>query len=63
MTIAIFERHVDYIHYNPVKHGLVGRVRDWPHSSFHHYVRLGLLPQDWGGDVGQERANFGERRR
>src|SRR5262249_21456347 len=41
-----FERHVDYIHFNPVKHGLVGRVRDWPYSSFHRYVRQGVLPDD-----------------
>jgi putative transposase len=34
-----FARHVDYIHFNPVKHGLVQRVRDWPDSSFHRYVR------------------------
>src|SRR5438105_4582454 len=32
-----FVRHIDYIHYNPVKHRLVTRVRDWPHSSFHLY--------------------------
>ena len=32
--------HLDYIHYNPVKHGLVGRAGDWPFSSFHRYVRL-----------------------
>jgi hypothetical protein len=38
-----FERHVDYIRFNPVKHGLVARVRDWPYSSFHRYVRRGLL--------------------
>jgi putative transposase len=55
-----FERHVDYIHYNPVKHGLVGRVCDWPHSSFHRYVRIGLLPRDWGGDSRYAHANFGE---
>jgi len=30
-----FMRHIDYIHINPVKHGLVTRVMDWPHSSFH----------------------------
>jgi len=48
-----FSRHVDYIHYNPIKHGLVSRVRDWPHSSFHRYVREGLLPDDWAGDVGE----------
>src|SRR5579883_871060 len=41
---ADFERHVNYIHFNPVKHGLVRQVRDWPHSSFHRYVRVGLLP-------------------
>jgi len=41
-----FGRHVDYIHYNPVKHGLVSRVEDWPYSSFHTYVRKGVLPAD-----------------
>jgi putative transposase len=40
-----FARHVDYVHFNPVKHGLVSRVRDWPHSSFHRYVRSGILPR------------------
>jgi putative transposase len=39
--------HVDYIHFNPVKHGLVARVRDWPYSSFHRYVQAGLLAPDW----------------
>jgi putative transposase len=57
-----FERHVDYVHFNPVKHGLVARVRDWPHSSFHSYVRRGLLPQDWGGDFTQDQGGFGEPR-
>jgi putative transposase len=56
-----FERHVDYVHFNPVKHGLVSRVSDWPYSSFHRYVRQGLLPPDWGGDVSDLGANFGER--
>nr|WP_245309621.1 transposase [Bradyrhizobium retamae] len=40
-------RHIDYIHINPVKHGFVTRVRDWPHSSFHRMVRLGIYPEDW----------------
>lgn len=57
-----FERHVDYIHINPVKHGLVARVRDWPHSSFHRYVQRGLLPKDWAGDVGTGQTDFGEPR-
>lgn len=55
-----FARHVDYIHFNPVKHGLARRVRDWPYSSFHRYVREGLMPDDWGGDIGEHRTNFGE---
>jgi putative transposase len=57
-----FERHVDYIHFNPVRHGLVARVRDWPHSSFHHYVHRGILPEDWAGEFGEDRGSFGERR-
>lgn len=57
-----FARHVDYIHFNPVKHALATRVRDWPHSSFHRYVRQGVLPEDWGGDVKDVGGKFGERR-
>ncbi len=44
-----FAKHVDYIHFNPVKHKLVKRVVDWPYSSFHLYVRMGLCPVDWLG--------------
>jgi len=54
-------RHVDYIHYNPVKHGHVSRVCDWRHSSFHAYVRRGWLPLDWGGDACADEYGFGER--
>lgn len=57
---ADMARHIDYIHFNPVKHGLVARVRDWPHSSFHRFVEGGLLPIDWGGDVGEIAGSFGE---
>jgi putative transposase len=45
-----FNRHVDYIHWNPVKHGCVGRVKDWPYSSFHEYVDCGVYSKDWGSD-------------
>jgi REP-associated tyrosine transposase len=55
-----FERHVDYIHFNPVKHGLVSRVSDWPYSSFHLYVRQGVLPEDWGGDMNELPQGYGE---
>ncbi len=43
------KRHVDYIHYNPVKHGLVDSPKGWKHSTFHRYVEAGLYPEDWGG--------------
>ena len=43
-----FERHLDYIHYNPVKHGLVECPRDWPHSTFHRWVERGVYEPDWG---------------
>jgi putative transposase len=45
-----FNRHVDYIHWNPVKHGWVQRVRDWRNSTFHEYVKRGVYTVDWGGD-------------
>src|SRR5215218_9161580 len=48
---ADLERHVDYIHFNPVKHGHVARVVDWRHSSFHRYVERGPLEADWGRDM------------
>ena len=57
-----FERHVDYVHFNPVKHRLVSQVSEWPYSSFHAYVRRGLLPADWAGDVDESMRDFGERR-
>ena len=41
-------RHIDYIHFNPVKHGWVLRARDWPYSSLHRYTREGKVPLDWG---------------
>jgi len=44
-----YEKHCDYIHWNPVKHGLVARIRDWPYSSFHRFVRLGIYSLDWAG--------------
>jgi putative transposase len=47
---ADFNRHVDYVHWNPVKHGWVRRVADWPHSSFHAFRRRGIYPEDWGGE-------------
>ena len=56
-----FERHVDYIHFNPVKHGHVTRVSDWPYSTFHQMVKLGIYPEDWAGESGSADFCFGER--
>ncbi|WP_026601525.1 REP-associated tyrosine transposase [Methylomonas sp. 11b] len=46
-----FERHVDYVHVNPLKHGLVTRVKDWPYSSFHRYIEKGVYSANWAGDL------------
>ena len=44
---ADLRAHIDYIHFNPVKHGYAPSAAAWPHSSFHRYVQAGLLPRDW----------------
>lgn len=53
-----FQRHVDYVHFNPVKHGLVQQVADWEYSSFHQWVARGMLNADWAGDASD--GSFGE---
>ncbi|MGH8050869.1 MAG: REP-associated tyrosine transposase [Arenimonas sp.] len=53
------EAHINYIHINPVKHGLVENVIDWPWSSFHAYVRKGLLTKDWASNT-NAKGKFGE---
>ncbi|MBI2918736.1 MAG: transposase [Chloroflexi bacterium] len=45
---ADFNRHCDYVHYNPVKHGLVNSPMAWKHSSFEKFVERGLYSPDWG---------------
>ena len=55
-----YGRHVDYIHINPLKHGHVRCVKDWPHSSFHRYVRWGIYPIDWAGGGRIDDDRFGE---
>ena len=41
--------HINYGYINPLKHGLVSQVRDWPYSSFHRDVARGLYQADWAG--------------
>ncbi|MGH8656490.1 MAG: REP-associated tyrosine transposase [Gammaproteobacteria bacterium] len=58
-----FRRHVDYVHYNPVKHGYVTRPSGWPHSSIHRYIGSGILPPAWGAAIGSlDDGAFGESR-
>ena len=45
-----FSDHLDYIHINPVKHGLVKRPGDWPHSTFHAWLARGAYEAHWGSD-------------
>ncbi|MCP5159310.1 MAG: transposase [Gammaproteobacteria bacterium] len=54
-----FACHVAYIHFNPVKHGLVIRAVDWPYSSIHRYIRQGLVASDWASEATEE-TGFGE---
>ncbi len=58
---ADYAAHMDYLHYNPVKHGYVSRVRDWPYSSFHRLVTLQVYPECWG-DSGVINLEVGESR-
>ena len=44
------KRCVDYVHWNPKKHGCVSNVRDWPWSSFHRFVQAGEYTLDWGAE-------------
>ncbi len=53
-----FWHHVDYIHYNPVKHDLVTRVRDWPWPSFHQYVRMSIYTSDWAEDLSSDNVGI-----
>jgi REP-associated tyrosine transposase len=55
-----FERHVDYIHWNPVKHELVTQAAAWPYSTFHRYVRDGAYTPDWGLVENFDGTEFGE---
>ena len=59
-TEADYARHVDYIHYNPVKHGLCRAPQEWPYSTFHRYADAGIYPADWGAGAARIEGDFGE---
>ncbi|WP_371928885.1 hypothetical protein [Methylomonas aurea] len=46
-----YEKHMDYLHFNPVKPGLVKMIIDLPYSSFHRYVKQGVYPVNWLGGI------------
>lgn len=50
----------DYLHWNPVKHGLVSQVNDWPYSTFHRFVNDGIYERHWGGSGIKDDSGFGE---
>ena len=47
-----YTQHVEYIHYNPVKHGYVTSAMEWPYSSFQRHVAAGIYPESWGQGAG-----------
>ncbi|PTU76013.1 REP-associated tyrosine transposase [Pseudomonas mangrovi] len=55
-----YQRHFDYIHFNPLKHGYVARLADWPYSSFHRAVAMGVYPEDWCLAAEQLDGAYGE---
>lgn len=55
-----FQRHVDYIHYNPMKHGHVKQVQDWEYSTFHQFVRQGFYCLDWASEICMEFEGIGD---
>jgi len=58
---ADFQNHIEYIHYNPVKHGLVIAPSEWKNSSFHQYVEERIYPLDWGSSYNEpQMGDLGE---
>jgi len=55
-----FERHLNYIHYNPVKHGHVQSPSQWAYSSIHRYIKLGILPHHWAS-LNMTEENFNQK--
>jgi putative transposase len=56
---ADYAAHMDYLHNNPYKHGLVPQVKLWPYSTFHRCVAAGIYPANWGGE--EQALAVGER--
>lgn len=53
------QKHIDYIHFNPIKHNLVNEIKNWEYSSFHNFVKNGFYYENWGRqDVSDELISF-----
>jgi putative transposase len=52
--------HVEYIYWNPVKHGHARSQKEWPYSSFHDYVKQGIYPENWGAEIDVASIETGE---
>lgn len=55
-----YENHVNYIHFNPVKHGYVKKASDWQYSSIHQYIGKGVIKEDWAWHESNAKLQFGE---
>lgn len=55
-----YEHHLNYIHFNPVKHKYVEHAVDWPYSSLHRYIKAGLIQKDWACELDFYDRQFGE---
>jgi putative transposase len=55
---ADYNAHIDYVHINPVKHGLVKYVKDWSYSTFHRLVQQGVYPLEWAGSDDADNLDY-----
>ncbi len=53
-----YQAHMDYVHINPLKHGLVKQVIDWPYSTFHRLVAQGIYVSNWAGGKEADQLNY-----
>ena len=56
-----FKSHLDYIHFNPVKHGYVMKPSDWPYSTIHRYIEKRIIDENWGHSDHNALGECGER--
>jgi len=56
-----YAQHVNYIHFNPVKHVYVEHAADWAYSSIHRHIAAGMITRDWGWNCETKPDEYGER--